>query len=179
MTHSTLRFAHVALATLVTLAVIPRAATAQSGPYRAVSVDLAGAHQQRYGVDYETCAEHEFEPEGDLHIGCSLTYGGTISSGMTTGSSRPERYVDADVFARIFLGTRRFHGWSIDVGTGLTVVPEHGPRPSLHAGLNRSWRVGPHLYAITGAGVRGVLGMPDGIRAGTNPTLRANLGVAF
>lgn len=180
MTHSTLRFAHVALAALLTVTLLPRAAQAEERPYpkQLLTIDPGGLSRGRVGADVELCAS--YDPDAEVWSGCYVTAGLSVSGTAhnRTDDSRASRH-HADVDGVLRIRPERFSGGWIGLRTGLTYADRYGVRPSLGAETGISWLISRRYYVGASVGVKKVFLLEDASDLRYNPALRVAAGFAF
>ena len=180
MTHSTLRFAHVALAALIALTLLPGAAQAQERPYpkQLLTIDPSGFSRGRVGADVELCAS--YDPNAEVWFGCNVTAGLSVSGAAhnRASDSRAARH-HADVDGVLRIRPERLSGGWIGIRTGLTYADRFGVRPSLGAETGISWLISRRYYVGSSVGVKKVFFLDDASDLRYNPSLRLSLGFAF
>lgn len=180
MTHSTVRFAHLLLAALVTSALLPRAVYGQESesPAYLLTVDPSGIVTGRVAADAELCDQKD--PGEFWYFGCALTMGLSVT-GLTghqaTDPGRPRHRGDVDGVLRI--RPDEFSGFWVGLRAGLTFVNDFEAAPNVGAEFGGSRMLGRNLYLGASIGAKKAFLLNHDVGLDLNPSIRFAAGFAF
>lgn len=144
-----------------------------------LSVNPFGLMVDLFNIDYEKRATDSvtFGVGGSTAMMDTYEYASTPPYGSTT---RRERYVNGDVYARFYPAGSALDGLAFGVKVGLTQVPNQGSFFGYGFDLNHSRIAGEHFYMGYGFGLKRLLGVDKkAFDLEYVPTFRLNVGVGF
>ncbi len=144
-----------------------------------LSANPFGLMVDLFNLDYEKRVTNSvtFGAGGSTAMTNTYDYESTPPYGSTT---RRERYLNGDVYARFYPAGSALDGLAFGVKVGLTQVPSQGSFFGYGFDLNHSRIVGEHFYMGYGFGLKRLLGVDKkAFDLEYIPTFRLNVGVGF